>query len=218
MRGQKLAAVVFIGIFVLFFILIERSESLSIYSSKKQASWFSQKGNPTDQRGKMQRTFPLAAHRNTAINPTSPGEKKYWAAVIGGDDYDSSENISQTENGGYIITGFFSRSGQLTFTKEETELTIMPLGLGATYFQSLPPAEVYLALGVHYFQYKESNPIGVAEKGGSGLSIEPGVAIKLFRGVLLRVYLKYSYCRLQPADYRINIGGLQPGLALGYRF
>ena len=106
MRGQKLAALVFIGIFVLFFILIERSESLSIYSSKKQASWFSQKGNPTDQRGKMQRTFPLAAHRNTDINPTSPGEKDYWAAVIGGDDYDSSENICATRDNGYAITGF----------------------------------------------------------------------------------------------------------------
>lgn len=148
-----------------------------------------------------------------------PSETAFRDIYGGGLTYGGQLNLKLASNWRlWVSLDYFSRSGQLTFTKEETELTIMPLGLGATYFQSLPPAEVYLALGMHYFKYTESNPIGVAEKGGSGMSIEPGVAIKLFRGVLLRVYLKYSYCRLQPADYRINIGGLQPGLALGYRF
>ncbi|MBW1933747.1 MAG: hypothetical protein JRI56_12305, partial [Deltaproteobacteria bacterium] len=122
-----------------------------------------------------------------------PSETAFRDIYGGGLTYGGQLNLKLASNWRlWVSLDYFSRSGQLTFTKEETELTIMPLGLGATYFQSLPPAEVYLALGMHYFKYTESNPIGVAEKGGSGMSIEPGVAIKLFRGVLLRVYLKYS--------------------------
>jgi len=148
-----------------------------------------------------------------------PSDENFREIYGGGLAYGGELNLRVSSNW-WLCVGldYFSRTGQLTFTKERTELTIIPLGMGLAYFQSLHPAEVYLALGWHYFKYKESNPIGMAEKGSSGVTLEPGILLVVFRGLRLRVFFRYSYYRLQPADYRINIGGLQPGLALGYRF
>jgi len=35
---------------------------------------------------------------------------------------------------------------------------------------------------------------------------------------LIDLYLSYSYCKIKPADFEINIGGIEAGIGIGYKF
>lgn len=113
---------------------------------------------------------------------------------------------------------YFSKKGELTFTKEETKLKIYPLGAGLKYRLSEGTFSFYLGAGLNYYQYKESNPLGDISKGGLGYIGKIGSYMKITGGFLIDLYLNYSYCKLKPADFKINIGGLEAGVGIGYRF
>jgi hypothetical protein len=37
-------------------------------------------------------------------------------------------------------------------------------------------------------------------------------------GGLFEIFTEYSYCRIKPTDFYVNIGGLKAGLAFGWQF
>lgn len=113
---------------------------------------------------------------------------------------------------------YFSRTGELTFTKEETKIEIYPIGGGLKYRLSKGILSLYIGAGLNYYQYKESNPLGDVSKGGLGYGGKIGSYVKVTRGLLIDLYVDYSYCKMKPADFEINIGGIEAGIGLGYRF
>jgi opacity protein-like surface antigen len=113
---------------------------------------------------------------------------------------------------------YFSKKGELTFTKEETKLEIYPLGGGLKYRFSTGIFELYVGAGLNYYQYKESNPLGDVSKGGFGYVGKIGSYVNVTGGFLIDLYVNYSYCMLKPADFEINIGGIEAGVGIGYRF
>lgn len=114
--------------------------------------------------------------------------------------------------------GYFGKEGRLTFTQEETKVQILPFGGGIKLKTSSENLDLYSGLGLRYNSFKESNPIGEASKGGLGIVVMIGGIIKILKEVALDLSVEYSYCRMKPADFTINIGGLSVGLGLGYEF
>jgi len=65
----------------------------------------------SENKGILQRTssrnLPAATStENNLLNSAKANGPEYFAAVVGGEDYDSTENIFPTRDGGYVITGF----------------------------------------------------------------------------------------------------------------
>lgn len=113
----------------------------------------------------------------------------------------------------------FSKKGELTFTKEETKLRITPIGGGIKYLYPLKEKiDIYGGLGINRYSYEEENFLGKASKSGWGAVLRAGGLIKVKKGFIIDVFINYSYCRMKPADYRINIGGIEAGIGLGYKF
>jgi hypothetical protein len=113
---------------------------------------------------------------------------------------------------------YYQKMGKLSFTREDTELSIIPLGGGLQYRLSRGRLSFYVGAGLSYYLYKESSLIGEAKKGGLGYGAKVGGCLHVIKGLLVEIFGEYSYCRMNPADFEINIGGIEAGLGLGYRF
>ena len=117
----------------------------------------------------------------------------------------------------WVGVSSLSKKGELTFTKEETKLKIMPLKGGLKYRILKGKFNLYAGGGVGYHQLKETNPIGEVSKGGLGYLVKMGGFFDIGGG-LFEIFTEYSYCRLKPTDFYVNIGGIKIGLAFGWQF
>lgn len=115
--------------------------------------------------------------------------------------------------GGY----YFTRDGQLTYTGEETALKIIPLGGGLKYKITQGLLSVYMGAGANYFDYRESNVIGDVQKGGVGVIVKLGLQIEPVKMLVIDLFAEYTYCRMTPADFSIDIGGVKAGIGLGLK-
>lgn len=148
-----------------------------------------------------------------------PSEEKFRDIYGGGLVYGGEVSIGIWRGLEVWFGGsYFSKTGELTFTKEETKLKIYPLGGGLKYRLSKGIIVFYVGAGLNYYQFKESNPIGDANKGGLGYIGKIGSYVKVTGGFLIDLYINYSYCKMKPADYKINIGGIEPGVGIGFSF
>ncbi len=112
----------------------------------------------------------------------------------------------------------FKKTGKLTYTGEETTLTLFPIGLGVR--ADLPSGAFtpYAGAGARYYSYKEVNVIGTAKKSGLGFVGFAGANLRLAKGFLLDVRAAFSSCKLTPADFTINVGGFEIGGGLVVEF
>lgn len=55
-------------------------------------------------------------------------------------------------------------------------------------------------------------------KGGLGYIGKIGSYVKVTGGFLIDLYVNYSYCKMRPADFKINIGEIEAGVGIGYEF
>ncbi|MGB2908889.1 MAG: hypothetical protein WBB73_17465 [Candidatus Aminicenantaceae bacterium] len=116
----------------------------------------------------------------------------------------------------------FSREGELTFTREKTELKITPMGGGIRYRWQAKSLSPYLAAGLGAYQFNESNSIGEAEEVGRAYLAGIGTYLKITKGLLIDLYANYSVCELNPGDFavdfEIDIGGFGAGIGIAYEF
>jgi len=119
----------------------------------------------------------------------------------------------------YFSGSYYARTGELTYTREETKLKIIPLTLGAKYHFNLARGlDFYAGAGLTYNIFNEENPIGDVSKNGVGFVVNSGVLAFVSGGLFLDGYVNYSYCKIKPANVDVNIGGLEAGLGIGYKF
>ena len=148
-----------------------------------------------------------------------PSEEAFRDIYGGGMMYGGEVSIGVWRGLGVWLGGsYYSKTGVLTFTKEETKLEIYPIGGGLKYTLSAGIFDLYAGAGLNYYQYKESNPIGDISKGGLGYIGKIGSYVKITGGFLIDLCLSYSYCKIKPADFEINIGGIEAGIGIGYEF
>jgi hypothetical protein len=118
----------------------------------------------------------------------------------------------------WIEGGFFERSGLLTYTKEETRLSIVPAGGGLRFVSNSGRWNFSAGLAIDYFMFREANILGTLYAGQFGFAGTVGTAYFLERHLLAILELRYSYCRMKPEDLSFNLGGIEAGIGLGYRF
>ena len=148
-----------------------------------------------------------------------PSDKTFRDIYGGGPMYGGEIGIGVSRSLDIWIGGsYFSRTGELTYTKEGTKLSILPVDLGLRYRFTAGSVIVYGSAGVEYCQFKESNPIGRVNKGGAGLIVRLGSLFRISRGFYIDLAVGYSYCQMKPADYNIQIGGIQAGGGLVFEF
>jgi hypothetical protein len=153
------------------------------------------------------------------VNYFSPPEKRFKDVYGGGMTYSGEVGVGIWKGlklwmGG----GYFTKKGELFFTKEKTKVQILPVGGGIKYFLIEGSTNLYTGMGLYYYQFKETNPIGDVSKDGLGYAGQIGVSVKAIGGLIIDFCVDYSYCRMRPVERSINIGGFQAGIKLGYEF
>jgi hypothetical protein len=118
----------------------------------------------------------------------------------------------------WLSGDYFKKSGSLTYTHETTDLTLIPIGAGMKYRFGSGMLEPYLGAGVRYYLYKETNPIGTVNKGGIGFLGKVGADLNFAHNLFLDIFAGYSYCKMKPADFDIQVGGIEFGAGVGYAF
>jgi len=113
---------------------------------------------------------------------------------------------------------YFSKTGKLTYTEEETKIRVVPLAVGIRYNFELSNLVPYVSAGLGYFQFKESNPIGTIEDSDIGFIGKIGINWRIGSMFFLDFFGSYSHCRVQPEDVEANVGGLKAGIGAGLRF
>lgn len=116
--------------------------------------------------------------------------------------------------GGHII----NKKGMTTFTQEETELQIMPIYGGLKFRVPNSRVSPYFGLGVGYFKYKETTPMGTVEKGDIGYIGQVGCIFRILGPIMLDIKASYSYCKIMPANVEADLGGLQGIVGVGFDF
>ena len=121
------------------------------------------------------------------------------------------------EIGIWLGAGFYSKKGQLSYTEEETSLQLFPLHGG---IKLRMPGDIspYLGLGVAYIFFKEENVIGTVSQGEFGAIAQCGCLIRITGPLFIDVHVAYTYCQVEPADFKEHIGGVHGGLSLGLEF
>jgi hypothetical protein len=113
----------------------------------------------------------------------------------------------------------FTKKGHLSFTGEETSVKINRAGAG---LMAVLPLGTHIQIGlgagalIHVFE--EKNIIGIASKTSLGYMARGKLIIKLISGFFLDLRADYSSCRMRPAEFLIDVGGLEAGLGLGFIF
>jgi len=118
----------------------------------------------------------------------------------------------------WVEGSYYSGEGQLTYTEEETSLRIVPFGGGLKYRLPVGKFNIYGGFGMSYYQYKETNVLGEVSKGGIGYVGKIGVVIKVTKNLFFDLFGEYTYCKMTPAEFTINIGGISAGIGFGYEF
>jgi opacity protein-like surface antigen len=110
-------------------------------------------------------------------------------------------------------------SGELTFTKEPTKVKVLSGEGGLLFRLSGSRVSPYLGAGAGYYNYEErSEALGVARQGKVGFVGVGGLAIAVTRRLAFDVRAKYSSCKMQPAAFSFDAGGLTGGVGIGIRF
>jgi hypothetical protein len=112
---------------------------------------------------------------------------------------------------------YFSKKGELSFTKETARLRIVPAGGGVRYVNTAGKIAYYCGFGLNYQSYREASPLGTVHWGRPGLVVEAGSRVRTARKMFIDFSVRYSYCRMKPADFAFNVGGLELCLGLAYR-
>jgi len=120
---------------------------------------------------------------------------------------------------GWLEGNYRARTGEFSFTGEETKVNVMAIEGGALY--RIMPGDIspYVGAGIGFYIFNENNePIGEAKQSKIGFCGAAGVSVIVAKLLVLDCRLKYSTCSMKPADYDINVGGLTMGIGLGVRF
>jgi hypothetical protein len=113
--------------------------------------------------------------------------------------------------------GYFAKKGELSFTREAARLRIVPAGGGVRYVRAAGRFAYYCGLGLSYYSYKEASPLGTVHWGRPGLVVEAGSRVRAAARMFIDFSARYAYCRMKPADFAFNVGGLELGVGLAYR-
>jgi len=198
---------------------------------------------PVQRETKKPRTIE---HKPATVPPSpavSPSEKKMALGVTSGYLTIQDEVFSQTYGeGGAFLRGelsfqlpvqvesfdvwtafsYYEKTGQTTFTGEDLRFTLTDLSLALRYLRRFSMFRPFIGLGIDYISYKEFLPedFPVASVGGSdlGYHVQAGTYVDLLPALAVKVHIKYNWSKTTEDDLTVNLGGVEYGLGLAFRF
>ena len=164
-----------------------------------------------------------AKRRNNSIkvraNYFSPSEQSFKNMYGGGITIGGEINIKIWKFIGlWLIGNHYSKKGSLPFTKESTEMTLIPIGGGLKLRFQSGVINPYIGIGPVIYIYEEKNPIGAAKGSKAGIIGQAGCYFRIIGGLLFDVSINYSYCKVKPQKIKADLGGIQAGIGLGFEF
>lgn len=120
----------------------------------------------------------------------------------------------------YLEIKTYTRKGTLTFTKEKTEFTLVPISLGVRYIFPFGLLNPYAGAGADFYFYYEDNPIGTVLNYANGYHFLAGTYIHPLKKVpaLINLKLKYTSARAEENDVKIQLGGFEYAVSLVFVF
>lgn len=123
-----------------------------------------------------------------------------------------------------IWTGvtFFQKNGETTLTEEELKLRITTFSLALRYLKKLSLFTPFIGVGIDYLVYKETYPEDfiVPSVGGSdlGFHVQAGTYIDALPFLSVKVHIKYNLAETTEDLVTVNLGGVEYGIGLMFRF
>lgn len=146
-------------------------------------------------------------------------DSAYTEVYQNGPVYGGELRIGGARVSGWLEGTYRSETGELTYTKEKTEVSVMSVSAGALYRFLAGNLNPYAGAGIGYVLFKEKNEaIGEAKQNKVGFCLVGGAAYILGKNFVLDARLKYEFCKMKPADFDIEVGGLTAGLGIGFRW
>ena len=120
---------------------------------------------------------------------------------------------------GWLEGNYRAETGKFTVTKEKTDVKVLVVEAGALYRFIPGNISPYLGAGLGFYSYDEKSAVlpGV-KKSQVGFSVVGGASLIFAKRLVVDGRIKYSSCKMQPADFNIEIGGLTAGLGIGVKF
>ncbi len=120
----------------------------------------------------------------------------------------------------YLEVKGFSRTGELTFSKEKTRFILVPLTFGVRYILPTEFLLPYVGVGTDFYFYYEDNPIGTATNYAHGYHIQGGAYVRASKDFPLRLNIKLKYTKAKTGvdSNQLELGGLEYGIGLALVF
>lgn len=116
---------------------------------------------------------------------------------------------------------FFSKTGALTLSEEETKVRIVPLYVGLRCEFGQTGLRPYIGAAAAYFMFHEENVLGTVSDGGIGFLAQAGVLLRIGGPVWLDIHAGYRGCTLKTDDedpLEAKLDGIHAGFGLAFRF
>ncbi len=148
-----------------------------------------------------------------------PSEQSFKDIYGGGMAFGAEVNIKVWRLVDFWLVGnYYSKGGRLPFTKEDTDMTIIPIGLGLKLRVQRGALNPYLGFSPMIYIYEEKNEINEAKGTSFGFVGQAGCYFRVIGRFLIDVSVNYSYCKAKPQRIQAQLGGLQAGIGLGFEF
>lgn len=118
-----------------------------------------------------------------------------------------------------VNVGYFGKTGELTFTKEETKISIISFELDTKYLFMTGDFVPYAGVVLNYNLYQEeSDTMGKLDHSGVGFGAVVGGYYHFSESMALDLFVNYKYCQMKPEEIEFNIGGIKAGIGLKFNF
>ncbi len=117
---------------------------------------------------------------------------------------------------------YFKKTGETTFTKEDLELRITTFSLAVRYLKKMSKFTPFAGAGIDYIVYKEMLPeeftVGSVSGSDTGFHIQGGTYFDILPSLSLKAHIKYVWSKTTKGEITVNLGGIEYGLGLVFRF